>query len=521
MLKKIARFPIFGLLIGILPFLILWNNNKTQVYARDVVSSLLLTMAFVVVFWALFLLITRSAARASLASTLFFLLFFSFGHVYNLVQNKVFLGISIGFIKLLAAYLVLAIVFTFLLIRVKKITVDVTLWLNAILGVLILFNLFQIIQFEIIHPRQPVVAAAENPPSSTTASGTSSGELPDIYYIILDAYSRQDVLKDIMNYDNSAFIDGLRQRGFYVADCASSNYDGTVASVTSSLNYSYLAQSANLSDIEDKALSNDLVNNRIRNDLAQRGYQFVTSKAYSSANDIPNSDIYLDYLTDAGMADTVAQAQFTRMYLETTLFRVPFELYYMSPLKFAFLPDWLFMSDDNDSVMGYASFWYNQTKYVFDSLEKFPSRDGNYFVYAHINAPHGPYVFDSNGNFRYTYNPEDNLPYYTDTITWLDKRVLKLIDNLIADSKVPPIIILQGDHGAHVLTSGIDKNKILSAYYFPGNAKSDLYPTITPVNTFRLVLRDYFSQQMDLLPDTVYAKITNDYEPIPSSCDVP
>lgn len=509
------------MLIGILPFLILWNNNKTQIYTRDVVLSFLLTLAFVVASWALFLLITHSAARASLASALFFLLFFSFGHVYNLVQNKVFLGVSIGFVKLLAAYLVLAIVFTLLMIRVKKIPGDVTLWLNAILDVLILFNLFQIIQFELIHSRQAAAADAENPRASASATRASSAALPDIYYIILDSYSRQDVLKGVMNYDNSEFIQALRDRGFYVADCANSNYDGTVASVTSSLNYSYLTQSATLSNIEEKDLSLELVNNQIRADLAQRGYQFVTSKGFSSANDIPNSDIYLNYLTDTGIPDTVAQAQFTRMYSETTLLRIPFELHNMNPLRFSFLPDWLFMSDDQDSAIGYDSFWYNQTKYVFDSLERFPSRDGNFFIYAHINAPHGPYVFDANGNFRYTYDSDENLPYYTDAIDWLDKRVPKLIDALIADSKVPPIIILQGDHGAHVLTSGLNKNKILSAYYFPGNAKSDLYPTITPVNTFRLVLRDYFGRQIDLLPDTVYAKITNDYEPIPSSCNAP
>ena len=40
---------------------------------------------------------------------------------------------------------------------------------------------------------------------------------PDIYYIILDAYGRADVLKDLYNYDNSQFVDWLNQKGFYVA----------------------------------------------------------------------------------------------------------------------------------------------------------------------------------------------------------------------------------------------------------------------------------------------------------------
>ena len=51
-----------------------------------------------------------------------------------------------------------------------------------------------------------------------------SDERPDIYYIILDGYARQDTLKEFYKYDNSAFMDGLAARGFYVAAESRSNY---------------------------------------------------------------------------------------------------------------------------------------------------------------------------------------------------------------------------------------------------------------------------------------------------------
>jgi len=44
----------------------------------------------------------------------------------------------------------------------------------------------------------------------------------------------------------------------------------------------------------------------------------------------------------------------------------------------------------------------------------------------------------------------------------------------------------------------------LIAYYFPNNGAGVLYPTITPVNTFRLVLNTYFGQDLTLLPDVSY-----------------
>ena len=46
---------------------------------------------------------------------------------------------------------------------------------------------------------------------------------------------------------------------------------------------------------------------------------------------------------------------------------------------------------------------------------------------------------------------------------------------------------------------------ILNAYYFPDADKSVLYPSITPVNTFRLLFNIYFDGNLELLPDKNYA----------------
>lgn len=518
-MRKFIHFPLFGILLGLYPIIALWNFNKSQIYPRDVVQSILLTLAFVLLVWGLIWIISRSALRTSIATTLIFLLFFSFGHVYNLIKDKEILGFTIGFVKLLVVYLLLLIVCFFVVMRVKRLPNFTVLILNSILALLIVMNLVQINNYERIRkkselPQVEIAAAGQD-------NGTSNQKLPDVYYIILDAYSRQDVMQTVIGYDNSEFINALRERGFYVADCANSNYDGTVKSVTSSLNYAYFNTEGKLADENGQLLPFDLINNRIRADFKKFGYQFVTTRAFSSENDIQNSDIYLNVVNDMGMNDTIAQAQFTRMYFETTLLRVAFEYYYMNPLINNNLPNWLFIMDSEDKVLGYASYWFNQTRYVLDSLEGFPEKEGNFLVYAHINAPHGPYVFDRNGNFKYTYNPEDNIPYYTDAVIFINKRILEVIDTIMTKSDVPPIIILQGDHGAQTITSGTDKLKILNAYYLPGDAAGDLYETITPVNTFRLILRDYFKQDIELLPDLVYGKPLNEFESIPSACEMP
>jgi len=60
------------------------------------------------------------------------------------------------------------------------------------------------------------------------------------YYVVLDTFARQDVLKSVLNYDNSAFLTALKARGFYIPDCAFSNYDGTDLMLSSVLNYDIL-----------------------------------------------------------------------------------------------------------------------------------------------------------------------------------------------------------------------------------------------------------------------------------------
>ncbi len=39
--------------------------------------------------------------------------------------------------------------------------------------------------------------------------------LTDIYFIVLDGYGRSDVLKEFYEYDNSDFLRGLKEKGFY------------------------------------------------------------------------------------------------------------------------------------------------------------------------------------------------------------------------------------------------------------------------------------------------------------------
>ena len=138
---------------------------------------------------------------------------------------------------------------------------------------------------------------------------------------------------------------------------------------------------------------------------------------------------------------------------------------------------------------------------------------GPKFVFAHILSPHPPYVFDSIGKPAKTKSTDWHWEYpdeYLNQIVFLNRRVKNVINKILTKSKISPIIIIQGDHGPPLF--GVEENErniklktsILNAYFLPKMNNDLLYNSITPVNTFRIILNHYFNANYELLKDDVY-----------------
>ena len=154
------------------------------------------------------------------------------------------------------------------------------------------------------------------------------------------------------------------------------------------------------------------------------------------------------------------------------------------------------------------------TLFILDHLTDVPAIAGPKFTYVHLFIPHYPYVFgpdgeiltdpgyysgDRGGAVNTTYEDSG----YVNQIQYIDKRIAPILQTIISKSKNPPIILLMGDHGL------VDNNRKtdLLAYYLPkGNGK--LYPSISPVNSFRLIFDEYFGANYPLLPDLTYISDT-------------
>jgi hypothetical protein len=168
--------------------------------------------------------------------------------------------------------------------------------------------------------------------------------------------------------------------------------------------------------------------------------------------------------------------------------------------------------------------------FTLAELAKIPAMQGNYFVFAHMIVPHPPFIFGPNGEFRppsgsYTFQDGDGFPGtkteyitgYRDQVAFIDKELEDTVNLILSRSQVPPIIIIEGDHGSRYTmhyNSAAETNmheifSNLIAYYLPGQKNTPLYASITPVNTFRMVFNLYFDGHYALLPDQSYFSTTN------------
>jgi hypothetical protein len=165
---------------------------------------------------------------------------------------------------------------------------------------------------------------------------------------------------------------------------------------------------------------------------------------------------------------------------------------------------------------------------VFNSIDNITQMPGPTFAYLHLISPHPPFVFDPNGNPTYPpdfWNDQRMYPGplyqkgYLNQAQFLNKKMLQAVDTILAESDVPPVIIIQGDHGPWLQPN--DKRMwILAALYLPGH-NDQLYPKITPVNFFRLVFNSYFGGKYELLRDVSYFSPVPklyDFSPVPNNC---
>jgi hypothetical protein len=502
-LSWLQRFPLHPFLFAIYPILALLAFNISEVDYSSGFRPLVLSILVAVILVLIFYLFYRDWRRTALISTILLILFFSYGHIYILLK-----GVEIsGFYLFRHRTLVpIWIALTGLAIWwVSRKSLDVTSathTLNVVGLFLLIFPIIQMFSF-FIKSEASQVNAEKN---TSTLDLKVNNQSPDIYYIILDGYGRSDILKNEYQYDNSDFLNTLRGQGFFIADCAQSNYAQTQLSLASSLNFNYVDALSNrfVPGSEDRTGLDALIHHGlVRQSLGKAGYKTVAFATGFLATELSDADYFLGPQRSLGEL-----TEFESVLMETTFARL--------------------LQDGNRFGMqnSGSELYRERTLFALDKLDKLSYIKGPKFVFVHLVIPHPPYVFGPTGGPVEaaevgTTKTQQGASHYRDQAIYISSRMMEIVPKIIANSATPPIIVIQGDHGPTVASRPRSRMSNLNAYFLPGAGRS-LYPTITPVNTFRVIFNHYFGQNLQLLDDV---SLYSDYEDpfnfkvIPNSCN--
>jgi len=503
----LARVPWFYFLISIYPIIFLWAYNKTQINIAVVFRSLIITIIAACLMFVILYFMFRNTLKAALYGTMLLILFFSYGRIYYWIRN-IFMDVSASRHRVLVVvYGILFLAGTWLVFkwwfRLKRIQSH----LNAVSFILVVIPVMQLgIYYGSIY-----ISSHQVSMKSTATSFSAEKDLPDIYFIVLDSYMRSDAMLMDFGYDNSEFIDELRQIGFFVANCSRPNYGSTELSLPTTLNMNYLLDLIAAHPILDnKDFSGFYVeNNKVREILEDLGYTSVAFRTDYLWTGMSNADIFLGM--DPSSVNSDISYQFEDMYLKSTAALLFVDINSKLHISQYILNK--FFAANNTYLPG-PDFRYNgHVDTVLFTLKHLPNVvdiPGPKFVYVHLLIPHFPYVFAPDGSLLTDpgyYSGElgepINIEYrrkgYIFSVQYINNRILPVLGKIISDSSIPPIIVVEGDHGLS------DNNRFtnLLAFYLP-DGNSALYSTITPVNSFRLIMAEYFGLDYLLLPDITY-----------------
>ena len=496
--------------------LFLFAHNLHLLHLGAVVRSLLILLGLALVLWIALTSALKSGQKAGLLISLFLVLVFSYENLFEIVRDSVagvdwlvglFIRLEVDRARLhgvlLAVFVVVFGLSAYLLIRTKRELQNASFVANVIGSALVVMTLLDIVGYKVR------VASDWRRAQMVEPSGVSLDEpgvpemLPDIYYIILDGYARADVLAEVYQHDNGDFIQHLSGKGFYVASESRSNYCKTFLSLASSLNMIYLDDLASQLGPQSQNVRptvNMIWDSDVARYLKRLGYTTVAFSTGWWATEMSEADVYLSPWREPDF--------FLR------------ELIGLTPVPF--LAGQFGVRDPHGAHR-------ERILYAFDGLTDLPPLDGPLFVFAHIIAPHPPFVFGRQGEEigsgrRFTirdgahiidegrYTREEYVDKYRDQLIFINSKVGEVVEAMLSESSGSAVVILQADHGPRSTqqwegdedASLRERFSILNAYYLPDGDGAQLYDSITPVNTFRVIFNHYFGTELELLEDESY-----------------
>lgn len=359
--------------------------------------------------------------------------------------------------------------FSWFVVRTKRKLTLVTAFLNTLTACYIVYGIYLVTVNLGAYDNSWEARLRQREPGMSAATERGAGELPDIYFIILDGYAGSSSLLKYWKYDNTDFTGALEEKGFFVAGESRSLSASTLSSIAADLN---LTDDPLLLEQPDEILYRIIRDNRAMAYVRSRGYEIVNLSPFPITG-APR------FYRAFGLGD-IGPWNFHGLFMRTMVF-------------------------DLGTIIE-SNRLYKVNMRVFEELKKTPLRGKGRprFIYAHVMMPHLPYCFDRDGRLIswLARRQESDKESYLGQLIFTNKKTREMVEALLRDSPKPPVIVIQGDHGFRRIDdpdAELEAVTIFNAVYFPGAGNGALDPAISSIDTLRAVFNRYLGTSLEML----------------------
>lgn len=467
---------------ALFPVLFIFLDNINEIPLNDLFLPLVTAVLILIIPWGI-LTYFIGQKRSALISTLFIFIIIIFaytrsGFIYHEILD---LRILASNYILIPIFLAFTIGISIYILR-KEISPKVTQTLNIMSLVMVSFLIFQIGLFSMVD--ESFVEAQEllDVPVFQMNENITT---PNVYLLMLDAYSGNILLENDFEYDNSEFYKQLRERGFFVQERSFSNYPNTELSMPSIMNMNYLDFLIQMQgeNSDDMRLTQKLWNeNKVMQVFQANGYE-----------------IYSFHGRNGSSSDMVT-ANFCTLPFN-------YSLDFVRALSDFYIP----ISSIREKVG--LDTHFRTVSCVLETTKDFEEPNNPFYMHMHIRLPHQPFVFDVEGNrvsepqIEFHRFDERLKDAYLQQTLFTNSKTIEIIDS-IQQKDPSTVIILMSDHAGRFDIDWENPSEIdlyrglnnLMTVYFP--EKESLIPEhISTVNVFRIFFNIYFNAEYEILDE--------------------
>lgn len=319
------------------------------------------------------------------------------------------------------------------------------------------------------------------------ASPVQFQERPNVYWFVLDEHARSDQLLARAESDNSWFGTDLDERGFSTSESSTGSYVHTHSSMSSTLAMDHVWTAGPEYKREFEVVAPIIAgDNPVVATFEANGYRYIGA---------PDGKVEWSICPEAGPGRSCIEPEGGRFAL-----REPYSYLALStPVGSLGLP---VTHNDPDSIRA--------------GIAEARSDPQPFFLFAHLLSPHFPFRYEEGCAERrpwvdgYNYSPAQFRRAYANDVQCLDRAMIGLIDDILANDP-DAVIIIQSDHGSRLDFAGgqrpdvitddqlQERYAVVNAMRLPSSCRGRPIEGEQLVNTFRIVFGCLSGDEPDLL----------------------